>query len=34
MAATAATIDLEYNGNTYEFGKIINPAEVIEELHK
>jgi hypothetical protein len=32
VKSTAVTIDLEHDGETYKFGKIINPAGVIDKL--
>jgi hypothetical protein len=32
--ATSTTVETEYNDKTYEFGKMINPTEVIKVLQK
>lgn len=34
VKSTAVTIDLVHDDNTYKFGKIINPAGVIEQLQQ
>ncbi len=34
VRATGVTVDIEHNGETYKFGKIVNPAEIIKQLQK
>jgi len=34
MKSTGVTTDIEHDGQTYQFGKIVNPAGVIDELEQ